>query len=386
MSSVAFVRDVWGKKSYFYRGDARRYEFLHFGSESLGEALCGPDGAVLGPSIAYNRSDGKHVVEPIPGRCHLSAQGCATLALRRVESLFPRVEWLLASVQRSLGIGGEISCASHSSSDGNGAEFHFDPQAVFILQIEGEKRWSYTPTPTVDWPSHGNISNAFREERSALLLSPPRLNDERLVERLLSPGDLLYLPAGTWHRAKAIGRSLALTLSYRPLNPGDLIRRRVARALTSAGRPLALLRDRTARVHADDVMHIDRILTDFKQTLEEVSPAQLGADWLEQVSSAGKAPLRSEVSSISEYTRLSPAGGFPLVYATDPRDACLRLYSASGSVELPIESEVLVAELCARDQFKARDVCGFVTEQPLRWSAVQTFLSELVHASVLGLR
>lgn len=34
---------------------------------------------------------------------------------------------------------------------------------------------------------------------------------------MLEPGDFLYLPAGTWHNAKAIGGSLALNLAFRPV-------------------------------------------------------------------------------------------------------------------------------------------------------------------------
>jgi ribosomal protein L16 Arg81 hydroxylase len=35
---------------------------------------------------------------------------------------------------------------------------------------------------------------------------------------VLSPGDVLYLPPGTWHAAAAVGHSFALTLTLHPMN------------------------------------------------------------------------------------------------------------------------------------------------------------------------
>jgi hypothetical protein len=44
-----------------------------------------------------------------------------------------------------------------------------------------------------------------------------------LVRGALAPGDVLYLPKGTWHRAQAIGGSLGLTLAMESVTPLHLI-------------------------------------------------------------------------------------------------------------------------------------------------------------------
>jgi hypothetical protein len=48
-------------------------------------------------------------------------------------------------------------------------------------------------------------------------LTPVRRTD--LEHTVLEPGNLLCLPAGTWHAARAVDRSLALNVSISPADP-----------------------------------------------------------------------------------------------------------------------------------------------------------------------
>ena len=41
---------------------------------------------------------------------------------------------------------------------------------------------------------------------------------DKFLEVTLEPGDVLCLPAGTWHSAQAIGTSLALNMAFTPLS------------------------------------------------------------------------------------------------------------------------------------------------------------------------
>src|SRR5262249_14005127 len=50
------------------------------------------------------------------------------------------------------------------------------------------------------------------------------LREAELVERLLSPGDLLYLPQGTWHEERAVGESVHLWLTAPASNHLELIK------------------------------------------------------------------------------------------------------------------------------------------------------------------
>lgn len=83
---------------------------------------------------------------------------------------------------------------------------HYDDVDVFVLQAEGRKRWRvYAPLsghalPRVSSPD-------FNEETDDL--------GEPLLDTVLQPGDLLYLPRGTLHQAEALPEehSLHLTVS-----------------------------------------------------------------------------------------------------------------------------------------------------------------------------
>src|ERR1700756_474653 len=77
---------------------------------------------------------------------------------------------------------------------------HSDPTDVYVVQLEGTKRWEIWPTPEVRRP--GDDKN-----------SSPSLPDP-VLDLSLQPGDVLYIPHNTPHRAAAEGRvSLHLTVA-----------------------------------------------------------------------------------------------------------------------------------------------------------------------------
>lgn len=61
-----------------------------------------------------------------------------------------------------------------------------------------------------------------------LVEGPAELDVEEVV---LEPGDVLCLPGGTWHAAKAIGYSLALNLAFTPLPFGQILQAVLAHAV-----------------------------------------------------------------------------------------------------------------------------------------------------------
>src|SRR5207244_9094757 len=90
-------------------------------------------------------------------------------------------------------------------------------------QISGKKRWRYSRAPAVPFPTHNVVgeNRIFSYVRGDPMprpwedFAPP---DEREFEEVvLEPGDVLCLPAGTWHAAKAIDHSLALNLAFNPV-------------------------------------------------------------------------------------------------------------------------------------------------------------------------
>ena len=75
---------------------------------------------------------------------------------------------------------------------------HSDPTDVYVVQLEGTKRWQIWPTPEVRRPG---------DDKQFPSLPDP------VFDLSLEPGDVLYIPYGTPHRAAAEGRlSLHLTV------------------------------------------------------------------------------------------------------------------------------------------------------------------------------
>lgn len=111
-----------------------------------------------------------------------------------------------------------------------GFDDHYDVHDVFVLQIEGAKRWlvhePVHPDPLRDqpWTDHRRaVAEAAKGE--------PR------IDTVLEPGDVLYLPRGWLHAAQAQGEvSIHLTLGIHSWT-------RYALAEQLAQSALALLRD-----------------------------------------------------------------------------------------------------------------------------------------------
>lgn len=81
---------------------------------------------------------------------------------------------------------------------------HFDDVDVYILQVEGAKRWRvYSPLLGHALPRYSS-----RDFEDAEIGQP-------LLDTVLRPGDLLYLPRGTIHQAAALEEqhSMHLTVS-----------------------------------------------------------------------------------------------------------------------------------------------------------------------------
>ncbi len=123
----------------------------------------------------------------------------------------------------------DVKC--YYSTPGYGFNTHFDAHVVTTLQIEGRKRWRFSPTPGVAYPTGnaflddtGTIRYVGRTPSSLASWEKPTVDTDAHVEVVLEPGDVLCLPAGTWHSAKADGdHSLALNISFPAADPIPLL-------------------------------------------------------------------------------------------------------------------------------------------------------------------
>lgn len=91
-------------------------------------------------------------------------------------------------------------------SDARGFDHHWDTHDVLVLQLEGRKHWQVHGAP-IPFAAPEQVCGPHRALIDEAVRHPP------IIDTVLEPGDLLYLPRGQIHAARAAGAcSLHLTL------------------------------------------------------------------------------------------------------------------------------------------------------------------------------
>ena len=131
---------------------------------------------------------------------------------------------------------------------------HFDNKDIVVLQVEGSKHWKIWESHVVS-PVMGMAAHA-----------PPPDGQPLVFDDELHPGDLLFLPAGSWHYCEnGPGRSMHLGIFLEPLTSvhavyaladrlqqDEAFRQPFTRSRIARGQAEAALKDRLHRL-IDDV-------------------------------------------------------------------------------------------------------------------------------------
>ena len=154
---------------------------------TLGEKTFTAPGGV-GAGIADQVSDDRLV--------SLFADG-STMVLQALHRVWPPVIALCQQLAAELGHPVQAN-AYVTPPQNQGFSNHYDVHDVFVLQIEGEKRWQIH-APVLESPLR---DQPWSDRRAAVA---DRAAEEPLIEAVLKPGDCLYLPRGYLHAATALG-------------------------------------------------------------------------------------------------------------------------------------------------------------------------------------
>jgi len=207
---TTFARDYWGRQALLSTADelpsafsdlldARtvdelvserglRTPFLRVAKNgtTLGDKTFTAPGGV-GAGIADQVSDDKLV--------SLFADG-STLVLQALHRVWPPILRLCQQLAAELGHPVQAN-AYVTPPQNQGFSDHYDVHDVFVLQIEGEKRWQ-VHAPVLESPLR---DQPWSDRRAAVAA---RAAEEPLVDTVLRPGDCLYLPRGFLHAATAL--------------------------------------------------------------------------------------------------------------------------------------------------------------------------------------
>ena len=157
-------------------------------------AFTSPGG--VGAGIADQVSDDKLV--------RLFADG-STLVLQALHRVWPPIITLCQQLADELGHPVQAN-AYVTPAQNQGFSAHYDVHDVFVVQLEGEKRWRIH-APVLEHPLRNQPWTDRQQAVARQAEGPP------VLEATLRPGDCLYLPRGFLHSATALGAvSIHLTL------------------------------------------------------------------------------------------------------------------------------------------------------------------------------
>lgn len=138
----------------------------------------------------------------------------------------------------------------------HGLDLHRDNQEIFIFQLDGRKRWLL----------YGfSVESVDRSDLATSSVPPPGA----LLDQILQPGDLLYIPRGCYHLAVSMNEpTLHLTLGVKNPRGRDLLHWIVERLRSSdlADRDLPYLSGAPERVrYSEELRNV--LLRDLKPDL-----------------------------------------------------------------------------------------------------------------------
>ena len=276
-----------------------------------------------------------------------------SIAVDRIHDVWKPVSELSHDLRRELGCDIAINLYC-SPPDGSGFIPHWDDHDVLVLQLEGEKSWSFFEGgPVLPFRS-------FREQAD-------RWQYARVPTRkvLLKPGDTLYIPRGFYHQATAASQgSLHLTVGLRPLSYKDLV---IAWVEQEAGRNPRWRQSIFPHATTDELP----LLPELQDLLDTVPAATEWGPILDRL-------YRDQVRAMS----LPPDGHFrQLINAghidaetvfekrpdtrmtlTDTDGGKIELTFAGSSRQYPETASLTLNLIAERDHFRAPEVAGFLDE------------------------
>ena len=184
---------------------------LTLGLHLNGEYVKSVDYCVPGP----DRNDQQGMM-PITGKVHdYLAQG-ATLVCNKVDRLTPAMSSFAGILEEKLEckVQANLYC---SWRERKAFDSHFDKHGVWAIQVEGTKRWLVY---------EGRLENPIHHESSPMFDKEfhHKSRGKVLMDIVMNPGDLLYIPHGQYHDALAMsGGTIHLTYGTYPVIGMDML-------------------------------------------------------------------------------------------------------------------------------------------------------------------
>jgi hypothetical protein len=256
-----------------------------------------PAGSFTGPGGAGAEINDQIIDDKI---MHRYADG-ATLVLQGLHRIWPPLvdfaRRLSTELHQPLQVNAYLTPAGNQ-----GFATHYDTHDVFVLQVEGTKRWRIHE-PVLPEPLERQAWGGRKDEVTATADGPAAL------DVVLAPGDALYLPRGWLHSAEAQGeRSLHLTVGVRALTRYALVEELLALAVQDQ-------RLRATLPYGMDVADPDQVAPELTETVAALR------DWLQTADPAEVADrLRERAWPSARPAPISPLAQLDFAGKLTPED------------------------------------------------------------------
>lgn len=368
-----------------------------------------------------------------------------SLCVDCIETEIPELAAYVLALQTQLNFPGNLNVAAYLSPEGTGFSYvHIDSRIALTLQIEGSKRWRFAKEPAVHWPVHQPYADSDGHPAWTDIARPWEIETTHgpgeLESIVLTPGDALCVPAGTWHSAEATrGASLSLRIGFE--NPSVI--RLLAQVLTEHFEPEPAWRaipgawqdrhvDASAELPASVAAHLERRLGELRAFVSSLTVDSLPVkrawrrslcttaaakaveaqsrrdvrvtpdDNAPDVAALASAPTASETGDVTPDDRLGLADDLPVLYSVEPglpgqagaaddEGAGETVVLIHGRTEIELAGEGLsefFARLLRTRRFVAHEATLWVAddEEAFEWDEVMPVLELLLSRGVLHRR
>jgi bifunctional lysine-specific demethylase and histidyl-hydroxylase NO66 len=320
------------------------------------------DGAVVDPKrFTGSGGAGAEVADQVSSDAvlRLFADG-STVVLQGLHRLWPPLIDFADQLAADLGHPTQVN-AYITPPSSRGFSPHYDVHDVFVLQVAGEKHWRIhepvlpDPLRTQPWTDRAAEVAAAAE-------------GEPVIDAVLRPGDVLYLPRGYLHAATALGDiSAHLTIGIHPVTRWaaaetvlDLLRT-VAPQDPELRRSLPLGVDLTdADALRDDVAAVVRALSGWLERTDPTEVAdRLRARTWSQVRPEPVAPL-AQATAAAGLTADTVLRVRPRLRSVlrEPQGNRVALVAGRRTLDLPVATAPAVTALLASGELKVGDLPG----------------------------
>ena len=257
----------------------------------------------------------------------------STVVLQALHRLWPPVLDLATALGAELGHPVQAN-AYVTPPQSRGFSAHYDVHDVFVLQLAGSKHW------TVHAPVHADPLRGQPWTDHGAAVAARARDDEPVLDTVLDPGDVLYLPRGWLHSATALGGvSAHLTIGVHVVTDYALVE-----ALTAVvARDPALRASLPLGLDPSDpdalAPHLDTVREALVDALGRVPAADVARRVRGRVWAGNRAEPVRPVASAAFAAGLAPGDAVRLRaglgHRITERDAGIRLELADRTIDLP---------------------------------------------------